>query len=654
MFNASMRFRAMSLGAKTTLCTFVAASLVFLGFVLAQTAAYSRMLEKSAVTTLTQETHSVVNMMDMFHRSAMSNVERFGKVFAASYPASFSLDTSRSVRVGEHTVPMLRSGPQDINLNYDIPDRYTSMTGVTATVFVRKGDEFIRVSTSVKKENGERAVGTVLDHGSPAYAKLLAGQTYRGIISLFGKPYIAEYAPVRDASNAVIGALYVGGDISADMNALKQKIKALRIGDTGFFYVLNAREGKDAGNYLVHPTEEGANALAASKGKAAEAAREMLAQKSGEMRYTSTGPDGRERDDIAVLDLYKEWNWLVVGAAHVDELTREAHQTRNLYLSLALVALAGLAAMLFFLIRAMVSRPLAAAQTAAERLAHGDLTVRLSSASDDEVGRLLKAMDGITAYLREVVSRIKTGSEQIGSASARIAGGNMELATRTEQQARALEMTASAMAQLTSTVSRNDENARQANGLAQSASSVATRGGEAVGKVVRTMESIADSSRRISEIVSIIDGFAFQTNILALNAAVEAARAGEAGRGFSVVAQEVRSLAQRSATAAREIGELIRASNAQIDAGRQLATEAGTTMQDMVESVDRVTGIMAGILTASAEQGKGIGQVSDAVMQMEGVTRQNAVLVEEAASASAKMREQADELVHAIAVFRLS
>jgi methyl-accepting chemotaxis protein-2 (aspartate sensor receptor) len=651
----SQRFQALSLGAKTTLCSFVAAGLVFIGFVLAQTAVYSRMLETSAITNLEQETKSVVDMLDMFHRSAMSNVERFGRVFAASYLGSFSVDGSRIVKVGDQEVPVLKNAASDLNLNYEIPDRYTAMTGVTATVFVRKGAEFIRVSTSVKKENGERAVGTLLDHGSPAYPKLLAGQTYRGIISLFGKPYIAEYAPIRDASGQVIGSLYVGGDISADMNVLKEKIKALKIGDTGFFYVLNAREGKDAGAYLVHPSREGANALDLRDAAGRPIVRDMLAAQSGELRFTAPAADGHgARDEVSVFRQYGEWKWLVVGNAHLDELTRAARSTRNLYLTLAFAALAGLAALLFLLVRAMVSRPLAVARDAADRLAQGDLTVRIDNASGDEVGALMRAMDGISAYLRQVVSQIKVGSEQIASASAQIASGNMELSARTEQQAGALESTASAMEALTSTVGRNNENARQANQLALSASEVASKGGAVVGKVVDTMESISDSSRRIVEIVSVIDGFAFQTNILALNAAVEAARAGEAGRGFSVVAEEVRSLAQRSARAAQEIRELIRASSGEIDAGKQLATEAGATMQEMVDSVRRVTDIMAGIMDASVEQGAGIEQVSHAVEEMKGVTRQNAALVEEAAAASATMRDQADELARAVTVFRLS
>jgi methyl-accepting chemotaxis protein len=249
---------------------------------------------------------------------------------------------------------------------------------------------------------------------------------------------------------------------------------------------------------------------------------------------------------------------------------------------------------------------------------------------------------------------VRTSAENVSLASAEIAKGNNDLSERTEQQASALEQTAASMEELGSTVHHNADNARKAGELASAASVVAIKGGDVVGQVVETMKGINDSSRQIADIISVIDGIAFQTNILALNAAVEAARAGEQGRGFAVVASEVRSLAQRSAQAAKEIKELISASVERVGRGTTLVDQAGSTMQEIVSSVKRVSDIMAEISAASTEQSSGVQQVGDAVTQMDQGTQQNAALVEESAAAASRLSSQAVELVQAVAVFRLA
>ena len=301
-----------------------------------------------------------------------------------------------------------------------------------------------------------------------------------------------------------------------------------------------------------------------------------------------------------------------------------------------------------------IVRPLQRAVGVAQAIAAGDLRSTIDVHSRDETGQLMLALQGMQDSLVDVVGKVRTGTDTIASASTQIATGNQDLSSRTEEQASSLEQTAASMEELTSTVKQNAENARQANQLAASASDVAVKGGAVVGQVVTTMASIDSSSRKIVDIIGVIDGIAFQTNILALNAAVEAARAGDQGRGFAVVASEVRSLAQRSAGAAKEIKGLIDDSVSNVNAGTQLVQEAGRTMGEIVGSVQRVTDIMGEITAASHEQTTGIEQINQAITQMDQVTQQNAALVEEAAAAASALREQADTLVETVSVFKMS
>ena len=301
-----------------------------------------------------------------------------------------------------------------------------------------------------------------------------------------------------------------------------------------------------------------------------------------------------------------------------------------------------------------ISRGISHAGKVAGRVAQGDLSTAITITSRDEIGQLLSSLNHMQASLSNVVARVRQGSESVATASAEIANGNQDLSNRTESQASALEQTTASMAELGSTVKQNADSAAQANQLAISASSVATLGGEVVAQVVDTMKGINESSRKIADIISVIDGIAFQTNILALNAAVEAARAGEQGRGFAVVASEVRSLAGRSAGAAKEIRALIADSVQRVEQGTAQVDQAGTTMSEVVSSIRRVTDIMAEISAASSEQSLGVAQVGEAVRQMDHTTQQNASLVEEMAAAASSLKSESLDLVNTVAEFKLS
>ncbi|MFL9927176.1 methyl-accepting chemotaxis protein [Herbaspirillum lusitanum] len=338
------------------------------------------------------------------------------------------------------------------------------------------------------------------------------------------------------------------------------------------------------------------------------------------------------------------------GAAASEQATHDYALSRTLIAALLLVCLLLSAGMAIWLAR-IVSRPLNDAVLVTQQVAAGNLSARLSRLSTDETGRLLQALQLMTQGLRTIVAEVRSGTEAIGVASGEIAAGNLNLSSRTEEQAGSLGQTAASMQELTAAVRNNADNAAAARQLALSASEVAVAGGAAMARVESTMQSISASSRKIIDIIGVIDGIAFQTNILALNAAVEAARAGEQGRGFAVVASEVRALAQRSATAAREIKQLIDQSGREIEDGNRLVSDTGATMLSVVERVKSVSDIVEEISHASAEQGAGIEKINMAMRRMDDMTQQNAALVEQAAAATQAMREQASRLGQLVRVF---
>ena len=348
--------------------------------------------------------------------------------------------------------------------------------------------------------------------------------------------------------------------------------------------------------------------------------------------------------------------YLEIVAASSQQMTQQAESAyatnRNLLIAACLLALV-FATASGIVVTGSITRPTNQAVELAESVAEGDLTTRLTISGNDEISKLLNALGRMSKNLETIVGKVRLSSENIASGSSQIASGNADLSQRTEEQASALEQTAASMEQLNATVKQNADNAKQANQLAMGASTVAVKGGQVVGEVVTTMKAINDSSRQISDIIGVIDGIAFQTNILALNAAVEAARAGEQGRGFAVVASEVRSLAGRSAEAAKAIKSLIAASVERVEQGTALVDRAGETMTEVVNSIQRVTDIMGEISSASSEQSSGVAQVGEAVTQMDKVTQQNAALVEESAAAAETLKNQALQLVQAVAVFKL-
>lgn len=389
--------------------------------------------------------------------------------------------------------------------------------------------------------------------------------------------------------------------------------------------------------------EQGLNkAIEALRAQNIPAATELLQGKMDQLYQEARLP----MSDLIKLQLQ-------VGKQEYEASQAKYGSVRMMSIGMILLGLAAGIGVGIWLVKS-ISEPLNYAVEIAQSIAGGDLTRQVEVETDNETGQLLAALKEMNASLVNTVSEVRVSTDTIATASSQIAAGNLDLSSRTEEQAASLEETASSMEELTSTVKQNADNARQANQMVVSASDHAVKGGQVVAQMVSTMGSIKESSRKIVDIIGVIDGIAFQTNILALNAAVEAARAGEQGRGFAVVASEVRSLAQRSAAAAKEIKELIGDSVEKVDAGGRLVVETGESMEQIVTAVKQVADIMSEIAAASAEQSSGIEQVNIAITQMDEVTQQNAALVEEAAAASSSMQDQAANLASTVAVFKLS
>ena len=471
------------------------------------------------------------------------------------------------------------------------------------------------------------------------------GRTVRQTVEVAGG-VVARYEQL-----AASGAL---PEAQAKREAL-EALRSLRYDGQEYFFVLDMQT-----RLLMHPTSpklEGQDVSSKADPNGMHLFTAMVdvvrSQGSGAVAYMWPKPGSDAPvPKLSYVQGIPGWGWIVGSGVYMDSVDA-VFWPRVWMFSGAALLLSGVLMLAGYLISRSIRGPLSRAVSLARKVADGDLTSAIEAHGDDETARLLCALREMNDSLSGIVGEVDNGIRTIASASSQIASGNQDLSSRTEQQAGALEETAATMEELTGAVQQNATNARHASGLASEAAAVAQRGGAVVDQVVVTMEAIDASARRIADIIGVIDGIAFQTNILALNAAVEAARAGEQGRGFAVVASEVRTLAQRSATAAREVRSLIDDSVTKVGTGSTLVHQAGGTMREIVASVTRVNAIISEIANAGEQQQAGIVQVNQAIAEMDNATQQNAALVEEAAAAAASMNEQARHLGQVFSVFKV-
>lgn len=589
----------------------------------------------------------------------------------------FSLNTNTTVKIGEIDTPTLTLNGAVQNLNESKVEEFSSLyPGSVATIFVRSGNDFARITTSLKKENGTRAVGTLLGEASPAYKKLMAGEPYQGIARLFGNWYMTRYEPIKQG-NDIIGALFVGNNINKDIEELGNAIQRIKVGSAGYTYVLDSK-----GTMLIHPdkTVAGKNVIDMKAANGQPIFKEMLEKKDGIILYDwKNAGETVPRSKIAIFTSHNPWNWLVSAGAYSEELYGAAVRIQWILIAAAAVCAIIVTGLVMLVLKKTLA-PLQDTTLAIEKVAQGDLTVRLQVASEDEIGKIQIDINGMVENLTAIMRQTFGTAGEVSSAATQLQATAGSMADNAENVAGQIGSVATASEEMAATSNEIAMNCHQAVESANRANDTAARGKAIVSNTVAAMNRIADRashsakavqslgtrSDQIGAIVATIEDIADQTNLLALNAAIEAARAGDMGRGFAVVADEVRALAERTTRATREIGEMIKAiqtetresvtaMNAAVDEveqGTADATSSGSALDDILQEISNVTMQINQIATAAEEQNATTGEITSSITRISDTVQETSRGAHETATAASQLSGLAQQLQQLVGHFR--
>ncbi|MBN8519126.1 MAG: methyl-accepting chemotaxis protein [Candidatus Accumulibacter sp.] len=537
------------------------------GFALFLNAEIRDINERDETEQLRKTNMMVLDMIGQTDSILRGQAESWAHAFTTALAGRYTLEGGDD--------PVLKLNGVVLNGSTGEVDTFSLRTkGNVATVFAKKGDDFVRVTTSVKKEDGSRAVGTLLGKEHPAYVLVREGKSFTGKATLFGRDFMTKYDPIHDAAGQVIGLHFVGIDIVESIARMKETIKKIKLGTTGYAYVLDATPGPKAGTLIVHPTSEGKNIIEAKDNEGRPFIREIVEKRNGTIIYpwmnTEAG-DTRPRNKIVIYNDYKDWNWIVASGSYTEEIFSLADRARNLTIAATFVLTITLLAILTFYLNRIVIRPLTGLVGSSQRIANGDLTIRLDTGRGDEIGAVMHAMHEMAEKLGTIIGGVRSASDTIGDAARQMSVATSQVSTATEAQAQASAASAAALEEVTVSINEVSTLAGETEASSQKTSRLTEESVAAIHDAVDEIESMASAisasseqvaglvkrSEEVGGIAGVIREIADQTNLLALNAAIEAARAGEQGRGFAVVADEVRKLAERTAKATHEIAEMI-------------------------------------------------------------------------------------------------
>lgn len=608
----------------------------------------SAIIRQDAVESLTAEAHLVQHQVEALNDSLQSDVGRLSGVFDRVFPQGVTVDASQTTDVKGHTVALAKSGDKVLNQEFTEVDQLSAMSGGAVTIFVRVGDDFLRVTTSLKKDDGSRAFATFLGKDSPAYKPIMDGQTYRGKAHLFGRDYMTQYSPIKNSSGQVMGIVFVATDYTDTLKHIKAQIQSNKIGSKGYFYVFDNKDGQNKGMMLIHPRDTGKNVLA---GDMDPHYKVMSRTGEGVLEYTS--PNGTK---IAAYTTVPGWDWVIAAAADRDEFNQGAIRLRNTLILISVLALVLTAAFFYVLVRHKL-RPLSDMVDGVIQVGQGDLTVRFAYTGADEIGALGAGLNAMTGQIGTLIDKVSSSVNELNTAAARLLQNALVVEQSSHQQSEAASSTAAAIEQLTVSINMVGDSVRDTEALSARAGEYSSDGEKVVHSASREIQQIAKmvitsadkvtelgaKSNQISNIVQVIKDIAEQTNLLALNAAIEAARAGEQGRGFAVVADEVRKLAGRTSQATAEISEMIAVIQADMTAAVTNMQAGSEQVGDGVELANKAAEALSAINRAAQDTLGKISEISEAMREQSAASHEIAVNIEKIASMADENNRMVDD-----------
>jgi len=575
----------------------------------------SNSFKNSAVSGLERETEFIINMVDTYNSSLKYSTEKLENVFISYFSDDYSLDETRKIDINGVSTPALLNSGTLINNNFSQVDRFSQLTGSAATIFVRSGDDFIRISTSLKKEDGSRAHGTPLNKNNPAYSKLLSGEGYIGKARLFGKDYITKYTPILQ-NGKVIGVLFIGLDFSQGLMALKEKIRSIKIGETGYFYILDANPGTSYGELVVHPKLEGKNLVDQKDADGKPFIKEILEKKTG-LLYYNWLEESSTREKVVNFAAFNEWGWIICSGSYIDEFLSDSYTLRNFLFIASIILIALLVIIFSFASKVWVTAPLNRMKLMANDLAsgEGDLTKRLESAGKDEIAQVSGLINKFVERIQKIIKDIGATTLTVSGASEELSATSQSMASNAEEMTasvntvgRAIESVSSSVNSVASAIEEMTYSINEVSQNCQKESQIASDANNKARKTAQIMETLNDSAKNIGKVVRMISDISEQTNLLALNATIEAARAGESGKGFAVVANEVKELSKQTATATNDI-------TMQITEMQNNSQDALKAIEEITKVIEEVDSISQTIATAVEEQSATVKEIANNVAQ---------------------------------------